>query len=220
MIEIVFDLETTGLEPERGHKVVEIGAVKIRDRREVIEEFHAYVNPRRDMPKESFAIHGISAEFLADKPIFADVAEGFLKFIGTSTLVAHNAKFDIKFLNYELENIGHIPVSASRVVDTLQIARKKFPGSPARLDDLCNRFSVSLETRTKHGALIDSRLLAEVYRHLMQKKETLLFEENKSISGTLERRDRKAVDFPYRKFLADDRDIAAHLAMKKIIENS
>lgn len=166
MREIVLDTETTGLDPLNGHRIIEIGCVEIVNKMKTGKVFHRYINPDRDVPIEAFNIHGISTEFLLDKPKFEEVCEEFLEFIGEDHLVIHNARFDIKFINHELKQVNREHILMSRVVDTLAMARKNFPGSPATLDALCKRFGVSLESRTKHGALLDSELLYEVYFEL------------------------------------------------------
>lgn len=167
MREIVFDTETTGLEPAEGHRVVEIGAVELHNHVPTGRTWHHYVNPRRDMPQEAFAIHGISAEFLADKPAFEAIADDFLAFVAGATLVAHNAGFDVKFLNAELGWAGRPLLSEAAIVDTLALARRKFPGAMVSLDALCRRFEIDNSRRTYHGALLDSEILAEVYLELI-----------------------------------------------------
>ena len=172
MREIIFDTETTGLSPQSGHRVVEIGCVEMVHKVRTGKNFHTYINPLRDMPKEAEAVHGISGDFLLDKPVFADVVEDFLNFLGEdSILVAHNASFDMRFINHEFESHGYRSVSDERVIDTLAITRQKFPGSPASLDALCRRFDVDLSRREKHGALLDAELLAEVYIELCGGKQ-------------------------------------------------
>ena len=166
MREIVFDTETTGLDPANGDRVVEIGCLELVNRLPSGEHFHVYINPQRDMPTEAEAVHGLSAAFLADKPLFADIADGVLAFIGDAPLIAHNASFDMKFINAELRACGRDDLSAHKVIDTLHMARQKFPGAPASLDALCRRFGVDNSDRTLHGALIDSELLAGVYLEL------------------------------------------------------
>ena len=165
---IILDTETTGLKPEQGHKLIEICAMEVINGVKTGEMFHSYLNPQRDVPYEAFKIHGISTEFLADKDTFAQVAVKFVDFIKEGTLVIHNARFDVGFLNYELKNLGHPTISLNEVIDTLAIARKKFPGSPANLDALCKRFKVNLSKRDKHGAVIDVELLYEVYKYLSE----------------------------------------------------
>jgi DNA polymerase-3 subunit epsilon len=167
MREICLDIETTGLDPKDGHRIVEIACVELINKVRSGKTFHTYVNPRRDMPAEAFAIHGISGEFLKDKPIFDHVAHKFLEFVEGAKIVIHNAAFDTKFLNYELNVLGLPPLPKENVLDSLQIARSKFPGSPASLDALCKRFNIDLSRRTKHGALLDTELLCDVYVELM-----------------------------------------------------
>jgi DNA polymerase III subunit epsilon len=176
MREIVFDTETTGTDPERGDRIVEIGCVELIDLVPTGVTFHRYINPERDVPAEVVKIHGLSAEFLADKPLFGNpsVVEELLAFIGDAPLVAHNAEFDRRFLNAELGRLNMVPIEKNRCVDTLVIARKKFPGAPASLDALCRRFNVDKSSREKHGALIDSLLLAEVYLQLRGGRERRL----------------------------------------------
>ncbi len=167
MREIVLDTETTGLDPATGHRIVEIGALELHHHLPTGREYHTYLDPEREMPEEAFAVHGLSDDFLAGKAKFADAADALLEFIGDAPLVIHNAEFDLRFLNAELERIGRPPLDAGRVVDTLLIARQKFPGARASLDALCQRFEIDLSMRDKHGALIDSHLLAAVYLELV-----------------------------------------------------
>ncbi|WP_376876084.1 DNA polymerase III subunit epsilon [Albirhodobacter sp. R86504] len=168
MREIVLDTETTGFEPSEGHRIVEIGAVELLNHMPTGKTYHQYINPERDMPVDAFNVHGISEEFLADKPKFAAVGQEFLDFIGLDAkLVIHNAAFDMKFLNFELQKAGLAKIPNDRAVDTLMIARRKFPGSPASLDALCRRFNIDNSSRTLHGALLDSEILAEVYLELI-----------------------------------------------------
>lgn len=166
MREIVLDTETTGFDPASGDRIVEIGCVELINRVETGEHYHTYVNPERDMPPGAFEVHQLSEEFLRGHPVFADVVDDFASFIGDAPLVIHNAEFDMKFINAELGLLGRPLVPMSRSIDTLTMARRKFPGAPASLDALCRRFNVDLATRTQHGALIDARLLAEVYLEL------------------------------------------------------
>jgi len=164
--EIVIDTETTGLDPAGGHRIVEIAAIELLHHMPTGRKFHCYVNPERDMPPEAYAVHGLTAEFLADHPPFASVIGDFLAFIGNDPLVIHNAEFDIAFLNAELVRAG-MPLLASTFVDTLSMARRRFPGAPASLDALCRRFTIDLSVREKHGADIDCGLLADVYVELL-----------------------------------------------------
>jgi DNA polymerase-3 subunit epsilon len=165
--EIVLDTETTGFDPAEGHRIVEIGAVELDNHIPTGRTFHVYLNPEREMPKEAFEVHGLSDAFLRDKPRFAEVAADFLAFIGEARLVIHNAAFDMRFLNAELRASGLATLPDTRALDTVQLARTKFPGSPASLDALCRRFGVDNSARTKHGALLDSEILAEVYLELI-----------------------------------------------------
>jgi DNA polymerase III subunit epsilon len=166
MREIVFDTETTGLSPQNGDRMVEIGCVEMFNRVETGRTFHAYFNPGRPMPSEAEAVHGLGDRFLSDKPQFGDVCEALLDFLGDSPLVAHNAGFDFGFINHEFGQCGRPTVCTSRMVDTLAIARQRFPGAKHSLDALCTRFGVDRSLRIKHGALIDAQLLAQVYVEL------------------------------------------------------
>ncbi len=167
MREIVFDTETTGFEPGDGHRIVEIGCVELIDHFPTGKSFQAYLNPERDVPIESQRVHGLSDEFLRDKPFFSHVVEEFLAFIGDAPLVIHNASFDIKFINAELKRTGHAAIPLARAIDTIEIAKRKFPGARYSLDELCKRFSVDLSGRTKHGALLDADLTAQIYLELI-----------------------------------------------------
>jgi DNA polymerase III subunit epsilon len=167
MRELVLDTETTGFEPTEGHRIVEVGIVEIVNLMPTGRTWHKYFNPQRPMPPEAFAVHGLGDDFLADKPLFGALAQEFLDFIGDARLVIHNAAFDMKFLNAELSRAGKPTLPDSRAVDTLLIARKKFPGAPASLDALCRRFGIDNSARTLHGALLDSEILAEVYLELL-----------------------------------------------------
>lgn len=166
MREIVFDTETTGLDPRTGDRMVEIGCIEMVNRVSTGETFHAYFNPERDMPAGAEAVHGLSSAFLSDKPLFSDLADGLLDFLGDAPLVAHNAGFDFGFLNNELELIGREPVSLTRMIDTVAIARKRHPGAKLSLDALCTRYGVDRSHRVKHGALLDAELLSQVYVEL------------------------------------------------------
>jgi DNA polymerase-3 subunit epsilon len=172
MREIVLDTETTGLDPLRGDRLVEIGCIEILNRMPTGETFQVYINPEREMPPEAFDVHGLSTEFLSDKPLFAHVVDDFLRFIGDAPLVIHNASFDVSFINAELERIGRHPIGRERLVDTLLLARRKHPGVSNRLDDLCSRYAIDNSRRTKHGALLDAELLAEVYVDLIGARQS------------------------------------------------
>ena len=174
MREIVFDTETTGLDPAKGDRVVEIGCIELLNGIPTGKTFHHYIDPERDMPEEAFKIHGISNAMLAGKPVFAGIAAAFLEFTDGAKLVAHNAEFDFKFMSAELVRLGYPGLSKDRMVDTIALARRKHPGAPASLDALCQRYGIDTSRRTKHGALLDSELLAEVYAELTGGKQTAL----------------------------------------------
>jgi DNA polymerase-3 subunit epsilon len=167
MREIVLDTETTGFDPATGDRIVEIGAVELFNHMPTGKVYHQYINPERDMPEDAFNVHGLSEEFLSDKPVFADIADAFVEFIGESKLIIHNASFDMKFLNAELGWVKRVLLPMDQAIDTLEIARKKYPGAQNSLDALCRRFGVDNSGREKHGALLDSELLAEVYLELV-----------------------------------------------------
>ena len=167
MREIVLDTETTGLSPDDGHRIVEIACLELVNHVPTRRTFRKYVNPERDMPEDALGVHGLSEEFLADKPVFGQVAEEFLTFIGEDPLVIHNAEFDLKFLNAELAPLGFPSLPGARAVDTLAIARQRYPGAANSLDALCKRFEIDNSARTYHGALLDCELLAEVYLELI-----------------------------------------------------
>jgi DNA polymerase-3 subunit epsilon len=165
--EIVLDTETTGMEPSEGHKLVEIGCVELINHMPTGNVWHKYINPERDVPIEAANVHGLTTERLKDEPVFAEMVGDFLEFIKDDWLVIHNAEFDLKFLNAEIKALGFPSLNRRKVIDTLQMAREKFPGSPANLDALCRRFKIDNSNRTFHGALLDSELLAEVYMELL-----------------------------------------------------
>ena len=167
MREIVFDTETTGFEPSDGHRIVEIGLVELFEHFPTGKELRFYLNPEREVPIESQRVHGLSNEFLADKALFAHIVDEFLEFIGDAPLVIHNASFDIKFINAELARVGRDPIPLHRAIDTIEIAKRKLPGARYSLDELCKRFAIDLSARTKHGALLDCQLTAQVYLELI-----------------------------------------------------
>ena len=167
MREVVLDTETTGLDPRSGHRIVEIGCVELINHMATGKHFHKYLNPERDIPEQASVIHGLTEEFLSSQPVFADIAEEFEAFIGGSTLVIHNAEFDLGFINAEREKISQPPIAPDLAIDTVSLARRKFPGAQANLDALCRRFKIDNSDRSLHGALKDARLLAEVYLELI-----------------------------------------------------
>ena len=174
MREIVFDTETTGLNPQTGDRIVELGCVELFNHIPTGRSFHYYINPQRDVPSEAFRVHGLSTEFLLDKPVFAKIANEFLEFIGDAKLIAHNAGFDMNFINHELSLLGFAPLDPDRVIDTLVLARKRHPFGPNSLDALCQRYGIDNSRRTKHGALLDSEILADVYLELLGGRQTNL----------------------------------------------
>ena len=167
MRELVMDTETTGLDPQDGHRIVEIGAVELINHMPTGRTYHQYINPERPMPIEAFQVHGLGDEFLAGQPVFVQIVAAFLAFVGDARLVIHNASFDMRFINAELRKAGHAPLPDRQAIDTLDIARRRFPGAPASLDALCRRFGIDNSAREKHGALLDSEILAEVYLELI-----------------------------------------------------
>jgi DNA polymerase-3 subunit epsilon len=174
MREIVFDTETTGLDPAAGHRLVEIGCLELLNAIPTGQVFHRYIDPQRDVPDEAFKVHGLSVAFLTGKPVFGDIAAELVAFLGDARLIAHNAEFDMRFLNAELTAHGYPPVSADRVLDTLALARRRHPGASNSLDALCGRYGIDLSRRTKHGAMLDAELLAEVYAELSGGRQTAL----------------------------------------------
>ena len=215
--EIILDTETTGLYAKNGDRIVEIGCVELVNKVRTGKTYHAYINPQRDISEESVRIHGISNEFVKDKPIFSKIAKEFLDFIKGASLVIHNAGFDVSFLNYELAGLGYPEISLTRVIDTLTLARRKFPGAPASLDALCRRFNINLSSRDKHGALIDAELLADVYIELSGGTQSNLdFSSPDSLSASIEARLMREKREP-RVFNLSDEEKADHeLFLKKI----
>jgi len=213
MREIVLDTETTGLDALRGDRLVEIGCVEIINRMPTGQVFHRYINPERDMPAEAFAVHGLSSEFLADKPLFHEIVEEFLEFIGDAPLVIHNASFDIGFINAELDRVKRAAIPRERLVDTLLLARRKHPGVSNRLDDLCSRYAIDNSRRTKHGALLDAELLAEVYIDLIgaRQSQLILSETRQSFSTGQTDAPRRQREVPLAPRITEA-DVAAHTA--------
>ena len=213
MREIVLDTETTGLDPDTGDRIVEIGCVELVNHMPSGATYQQYINPARDMPAESFRIHGLSESFLADFPVFAEIADAFLDFIGDDKLVIHNAAFDIKFLNAELERLGFAPLPMTRAVDTVQIARTRYPGASASLDDLCRRFGVDNTSRSLHGALLDSSLLADVYVDLIGAREPGFDLAARDAAPTRDMQRRERVVRPARPHAPSDAEREAHAAL-------
>jgi DNA polymerase-3 subunit epsilon len=223
MREIVLDTETTGLEPGEGHRIVEVGAIELINHVPSGRSFHAYVNPERTMPEDALRVHGLTSAFLAEQPRFAEVVDGFLAFLdhdrtgapAPGKLVAHNASFDVAFINMELALLGRPPLPAERVVDTLVIARQRYPGAPNSLDALCRRFEVDASARTRHGALLDSELLAEVYLGLLGGRQPgfeLIQVRAPRVAATAARVRREP-----RPHHASSEELAAHAALVEMI---
>lgn len=215
MREIVLDTETTGMDPNEGHRIIEIGAIELDNHLPTGRTLHLYINPERDVPDEAVAVHGLTTEFLSDKPVFAEVVGEYVDFVEGAKLVIHNAAFDVKFLNWELKTLGFPSVDQRLVVDTLDIARRAFPGSPANLDALCRRFNIDNSSRTLHGALLDSELLAEVYlellggrQHGMSLDTKSVFSEENAATATGQYKNRTP-----RIHTANDAELTAHQAM-------
>ncbi len=224
MREIVFDTETTGLDPFQGDRVVEIGAVELVNHVPTGRKYHQYINPERAMSAEVIAVHGLTDAFLADKPTFKEIADDFLAFIGEdSKLVAHNASFDMKFINAELSWIGYEPLSYDRVIDTLLIARQKFPGARVNLNELCKRFNVDNSARTVHGALLDSELLADVYLELLGGREPGFLDKKlipeTQAQGALQEASPKEFHAP-RTFDVPEEELNQHTEFVKKIKNN
>jgi DNA polymerase-3 subunit epsilon len=223
MREIVLDTETTGLDPGTGDKIVEIGAVELWNHLPTGKTFHKYLNPERNMPEEAQAVHGLTEKFLKDKPVFSQIVDDFLLFIKDSKLIIHNASFDMKFINAELESVKKSKLSNDIAIDTLSIARKKFPGSPASLDALCRRFNIDNSARTLHGALLDSEILAEVYLELIggRQPDFGLLDKVTEDDGKLDE-NRKTLKRPkpLKKRITDEENRAHSVFVQKLGENS
>ena len=222
MRQIFLDTETTGLSPESGDRILEIGCIELVNRRLTGRDLHFYVNPERKNSIDAFKVHGLSDEFLADKPLFTDVAEDFLKFIGDAPLVIHNASFDIGFINAELDRIKRPLIARDRLVDTLLLARRKHPGVSNRLDDLCSRYAIDNSRRTKHGALLDAELLAEVYIDLIGARQSQLIlatEARDARAGGYGEMPRRQREVPLAPRITED-DRAAHRAFVATLGDS
>ncbi|MCY4591434.1 MAG: DNA polymerase III subunit epsilon [Alphaproteobacteria bacterium] len=216
---IVLDTETTGLEISLGHRIVEIGAVELVNLVPTGREYHCYFNPGQEIEAGAYETHGLTNEFLADHPTFAERVDEFLAFIGDDHLVIHNAAFDLAFLNMELTDAGRPPLDAGRAVDTLQLARARFPGAPASLDALCRRFAIDTAEREKHGARVDSRLLAEVYLHLCGGRQQSLDLGGPAAPGPAEAGGEAAGPRASRSWSASDAERAAHRELLRQIRD-
>jgi DNA polymerase-3 subunit epsilon len=210
MREIVLDTETTGLSPEDGHRITEIGCVELINQIPSGRTYQQYINPERDVPEMAFKITGLSTQFLSTFPLFHQVASHFLQFVGDSPLIIHNADFDMRFLNFELKKANLSLLSFDRVVDTLVLARKRFPGSPNSLDALCKRYEINLSHREKHGALLDSELLAQVYLELTGGRQRGFAFQAEAAQRELEGEGRKRPSYAPRSFPLSPEEVSGH----------
>lgn len=218
MREIILDTETTGLDPNAGHRIIEIGCIELHNHVPTGEDFHVYINPERDVPAEAAAVHGLTQERLAKEPLFAEIADEFLRFIGDSRLVIHNAGFDMGFLNAELSRLGRALLPMDRAIDTVAMARRQFPGAPASLDALCRRFGIDNSNRQLHGALLDADLLAQVYLELRGGRQPdFIRTESVAIVATAETKER-AHRAP-RSFPPSEEELQAHRVLVKSLSN-
>jgi DNA polymerase-3 subunit epsilon len=222
MREIVLDTETTGMDPAEGDRLVEIGCVELENHLPTGKTFHTYLNPERDVPAGAVRVHGLTETFLKDKPLFIEKAAAFQDFISGAKLVIHNAEFDMKFLNAELKTAGFKELSMLNVVDTLAMARRKFPGQPASLDALCRRFKIDNTERTFHGALLDAQLLSEVYLELMGgRQHGLGLAREASAAGNVKLNARiKRQNRPHRSFPAAPEEAARHVEFLGMLKDS
>jgi DNA polymerase-3 subunit epsilon len=223
--EVVLDTETTGLDPLSGHKIIEIACVEIFNKVRTGRFFHTYLNPKRDVSEGAFRVHGISTEFLKNKKEFHEVVDEFQEFLDGSPLVIHNAKFDMGFINHEISLLKReIKVNSTKIIDTLEMARRQFPGSPANLDALCRRFSIDNKHRTKHGALIDAEILADVYMFLCGGSQLKMNYEFKPKQEKpvveVEKENIEMVNLKKREFLLEDEEIEMHSKMLKKIKDN
>ena len=219
MREVVLDTETTGLEPSAGHRIVEVGAVELVNHIPSGRRFQRYLDPERDMPEGAERVHGLTRDFLAKHRLFAEEAEAILAFVGDAKLVMHNAPFDLGFLNAELERIGKPPIPAERAVDTLVIARRKFPGAPASLDALCKRFGIDRSAREKHGALLDAELLTDVYLELTGGRQPALGLQQAAPQPNTVAAPRAAGTRQSRSHAPTEAEAAAHAAFVATLKN-
>lgn len=222
MRRIALDTETTGLNPSEGHRIVEIGCVELDENIPTGKVWHAYINPERTMPEAAFAVHGLSEEFLLKKPVFKDIVKDFMGFINGAELVIHNAKFDIGFLNSELKKADQPSIDIKNTIDTVQLARDKIPGAAASLDALCKRFDIDLSIREKHGALLDAKLLAEVYLELTGGRQASLALTQKNIEKTDETEEDdkpKLEEYKFATIILTEQEEEAHREMLKKINS-
>ena len=218
MREVILDTETTGLDPKLGHRLVEIGAVELVNHTPTGVNYQTYINPERDVDPGAQEIHGLTNEFLKQHPTFGDISAEFIDFLSNSTLVIHNAPFDLAFINMELNRLGEPLISSEKVIDTLVLARKKFPGAQANLDALCRRFAIENRHRELHGALVDAALLADVYIELIGGKEPTLGLSAKKTNSTLAEERTRVYQKP-RSFPVSEEELELHRAFVKTLIN-
>lgn len=220
--EVILDTETTGLDPKQGHRITEIGCIELINKRKTDRIFHTYINPERDVPKEAERITGLTYDFLKKYPVFKNIAQDFLAFVKDATLVIHNASFDICFLNSELERLDLVGFNVDHTIDTLKIAKSKFPGSPGSLDALCKRYNIDQTHRSKHGALLDAQLLYEVYLELCGGRQQRFFKEPapRVASNTLGINNSKKINRLARSFSLSDKENQQHIDFIQQIKDS
>jgi DNA polymerase-3 subunit epsilon len=219
--EIILDTETTGLDPNAGHRIVEIGCVELINLVPTGKTYHQYINPERDMPTDAFEVHGLSADFLSQHPPFQDIVCDFLNFIGEdSNIVIHNANFDMKFLDWEMSRIQHQKINRQRIIDTLDIARKQNPGGRNSLDALCKRYGINNSHREYHGALLDSQLLADVYLYLMGGRQPKFLLQEETTQHIEIFTEYKPINFDYRSFSPSEEEQKSHSKLIEKIKNS
>lgn len=218
MRKVTLDLETTGLNPLEGHKIIEIGCVELINNFPTGNTWQTYINPDRTIPQEAYQVHGLTEEFLEDKPFFKDTINNFLNFIKNSDLIVHNAKFDMKFINYELEANNLNPITNNKVIDTIDIAKNMFPGQSISLDALCKRYKINLEKRKFHGALLDAELLAEVYLEMQGGRQQGFDLKNKYIKSH-EKIDIKKIQYSKKIYKLTKKEIETNIKIMKSIKN-
>lgn len=219
MRELVLDTETTGIDPKQGHRIIEIGAIELVNHVPTGESYHVYINPEREVEQGAFEVHGLSTEFLADYPNFAGIVDGFLDFVADATLVIHNARFDMGFINAELKRLDRPEMPMERAIDTLTMARRKYPGAQASLDALCRRFEIDNGHRDLHGALVDADLLASVYLELIGGRQPGLELARQEATGHAVPEIRTAVVRPPRTYAPSPEELAAHAALMEKVKD-
>ena len=220
MRRIALDLETTGLDPFQGHKIIEIGCVELNNNFPTGKIWQRYINPNRSMPQEAYEIHGLTEDFLSGKNTFDEIANEFIEFIGKAELIIHNASFDMKFLNYELELISKDNLDNFEVIDTLKMARTLFPGMPSSLDALCKRYKIDLDRRVKHGALLDAELLAEVFLEMQGGRQQGIDLVAKKKEGKIENQISMPLKYERKIYSVTDKELSLHKELIKILNGN